>query len=215
MVLGLLATAACGNSNAPADFPLSVGFTPLEPISDLAIFPATTAQGLGPIKAMPSFSGHYVSHARGYVAAPLAKVYLALHDPAASYIHNLNGAPHFAGPPSLNVEPFPVSFRLHYLDPNEPAVGDVLFDVTYRAGPLEGTEEAPIAIGERYQKTWGTDYIRVMSGSLRATAVVGAPELTAVELEAWLDATTQGQSNCDGTLTDLFGDLVATVAALP
>jgi hypothetical protein len=213
LVLGLLATA-CGQSNKPADFPVSVGFTPLEPISDLATFPATTAQGLGPIAHTGNFD-HYGSHVRGFIAAPLATVYQALHDPAASYIHNLNGQPNFADPAMTpNVEPFPISFRLHYLDPSEPIVGNVLFDVTYRGGVLEGTEAEPIAIGERYQKTWGTNYIRVMSGSLRATAADGAPDFTAVEMEAWLDATTQGQSNCDGTLTDLFDDLVGVVASL-
>ena len=62
-------------------------------------------------------------------------------------------------------------------------------------------------IGQRYQKTWGVSDIRVMTGSLVATAVDGAPGVTSVEMVEWLNATTQHQSDCDGTLTDLFGDL--------
>ena len=87
------------------------------------------------------------------------------------------------------------------------------FDVTYRAGPLEGTEAAPITIGQRYKKTCGVENIHVMDGSLRATAVDA--NTTLVEMIAWLSATTQGQADCNGTLTDLFGDLAATLASMP
>jgi hypothetical protein len=70
-------------------------------------------------------------------------------------------------------------------------------------------------IGERYQKTWGTTHIDVMAGSLLATAVDGAPDVTSVEMIAWLKADTQGQSDCNGTVTDLFGNLVAKLQTMP
>jgi len=214
----LLALAAGCGKNHVEDFPLSVGFQPLESIVDSALPPAPVGadlhpEGLGAIMA-PAEPGHFTSHARGYVHAPLAKVYQALHDPASSLIHNTSGGPRLDGPPVMDVEPsFPVSFRVRYS--NATVVGDVKFDVTYRAGPLQGTDAAPVVVGQRYQKTWGTSNIRVMAGSLVATAVDGAPDVTEVEMIAWLDATTQHQSDCDGTLRDLFGDLVAVVAALP
>lgn len=214
-LLALLAPAC--NHNVTDEFPLSVGFEPLEATSPLAAWPAPTAndptpQGLGVIVAVPE-AGHYASHARGYLHAPLAKVYEALKDPAASYIHNTSGGPRLDGPPVLDVEPFPVSFRVRYS--NSTIIGPVKFDITYRGGPLEGTEAALVVVGQRYQKTWGTDHIQVMAGSLVATEVPGAPGVTSVEMIAWLKADTQHQGDCDGTVSDLFGDLVAKLASMP
>jgi hypothetical protein len=216
LAVGLL--AGCGK-NVKDEFPLSEGFQPLEAVGPTVVWLAATATdphppGLGPVVAGPN-NGHYTSYARGYLHAPLAKVYEALHDPAASLIHNQNGTSQLDGAmvpnPALGEEPFPVSFRVRYFTR---ATINVKFDVTYRAGPLDGTDAAPIVIGERYQKTWGIGNIRVMSGSLVATAVAGAPDVTSVEMVAWLDADTQYQSDCDGTLRDLFGDLEATLAAM-
>jgi hypothetical protein len=208
--------AGCGR-NVRDEFPLSVGFQPLEPLTPLAGWPAPTAgdphpQGLGTIVAVPS-GGHDTAHARGYLHAPLARVYEALRDPAASYIHNDGGRPRLDGPPVLDVEPFPISFRVRYA--NATIIGEVKYEVTYRAGPLEGTEAAPLVIAQRYQKTWGTDHIHVMAGSLVATAVDGAPDVTSVEMVAWLRADTQDQGDCNGTVRDLFGELEAKLASMP
>jgi hypothetical protein len=210
-----LLLAGC-NPTRHNDFPLELGFQPVEPVTVLAQWPAPTGtdphpEGLGPVVAVPE-SGHYASHARGYLHAPLAKVYEALHDPAASYIHNSDGGTRLSGT-WMDVEPFPVSFKLRYA--NSTPIGQVEFEVTYRAGPLEGTDAAPVVIGERYQKTWGTTHIQVMAGSLVATAVDGAPDVTSVEMVAWLRADTQYQSDCDGTVRDLFGDLAAKLASMP
>ncbi len=222
LALGLLlvvAGAGCGK-NRPDEFPLAAGFQPLEPAVAAALPPAAAGnvlhpQGLGLVVAAPG-SGHYASHARGYLRAPLARVYEALHDPAASYIHNNGGSPRLdnvPGNPFIGEEPFPISFRIRYS--NETIIGDVKFDLTYRGGPLEGTEAAPLKVGLRYQKTWGSNYISVMSGSLVATPLAADPSITVVEMVAWLDASTQYQSDCDGTLRDLFGDLEGVLAALP
>jgi len=217
LAAGLL--AGCGK-NVKEDFPLSVGFQPLEAAVPAATFRAAEGnelhpQGLGPVVAVAA-SGHYTSHARGYLHAPLSRVYQALHNPEASYVHNESGSTNLdnvAGNPFIGEEPFPVSFRVRYASTS--IIGEIKFDLTYRAGPLEGTEATPVVIGERYQKTWGTTHIDVMSGSLVATAVPGAPDVTAVEMVAWLKADTQDQVDCDGTLVDLFDDLVAVLGALP
>jgi hypothetical protein len=208
--------AACGK-NVRDTFPLSIGYQPVEPVVAAATWPAPVTgdphpQGLGDVVPVPA-SGHYTSHARGYLHAPLAKVYEALHDPAASYLHNDGGGTRLDGDPVFDVEPFPVSFRVRYS--NATIIGDVKYEVTYRGGPLEGTEADPVVIGQRYQKTWGTDHIDVMAGSLVATAVDGAPDVTSVEMVAWLRADTQGQSDCNGTIRDLFGDLEAKLASMP
>jgi hypothetical protein len=216
LALAALALPGC-NHNRVDDFPLELGFQPLEAISPATTWPAPVAgnpfpQGLGPVVAVQE-SGHFASHARGYLHAPLAKVYQALHDPAASYVHNDGGGTRLDGAPTLHVEDFPVSFRIRYS--NNTIIGAVKFELTYRAGPLEGTEVDPLVIGERYQKTWGTDHIQVMEGSLVATAVDGAPEVTSVEMVAWLLADTQHQGDCDGTVRDLFGDLATKLASMP
>jgi hypothetical protein len=218
VLLIVAATLACNPvKNATDEFPLSVGFQPLEPVSPATSWPAASAtdphpQGLGSIVHAPNFN-HYGSHARGYLHAPLAKVYEALRDPAASYIHNSGGVTRLDGSPVLDVEPFPISFRVRYS--NATVIGDVKFDVTYRAGPLQGTEAALVEIGQRYQKTWGVTNITVMTGSLVATAVDGAPDVTSVEMVAWLQADTQKQADCDGTLSDLFDDLEAKLVSMP
>ncbi len=224
LALGLLlvvSAAGCGH-NKVDDFPLAVGFQPLEPVTAAALPPAAAGnvlhpQGLGAVVATPG-NGHYASHARGYLHAPLARVYEALHEPAASLIHNdkSSGLPRLdnvPGNPFMGEEPFPISFRIRYA--NDTVIGDVKFDLTYRGGPLEGTEAVPLKVGLRYQKTWGSTYIDVMSGSLVATPLAADPSITVVEMVAWLDATTQGQADCDGTLRDLFGDLEGVLAALP
>jgi hypothetical protein len=212
-----VSVAGCRKPDRADEFPLEVGFQPLEPLSATAAFPEGVAgdphpQGLGAVVQASTFQ-HWGSHARGYLHAPLGKVYLALQDPAASYIHNDGGGTSRAGDDTFGVEPFPVSFVVHYRNPT--AIGDVHFDVTYRAGPLEGTEADPLVVGQRYQKTFGTGFIDVMAGSLRAYPVDGAPDVTAVELIAWLQAKTQGQADCDGTLRDLFGNLEAKLASMP
>jgi hypothetical protein len=210
-----LLSSAC-ISNETVAFPLEVGFQPLETLSDQALPPAGTEtdphpQGLGNVFPAPG-AGHYTSHVRGYLHAPLATVYEALRDPATSYLHNGGGSTHLDGAPMLDVEPFPISFRVRYA--NSTIIGTVKFEVTYRAGPLEGTEAAPVVIGQRWQKTWGVEDIDVMAGSLVAREVDGAPGVTEVELIAWLKATTQYQSDCDKTVRDLFGNLEAKLASM-
>jgi hypothetical protein len=240
----LLATTALGlagcGKNVTTEFPVSVGFQPIESVSD-ASWPAPLPgdpypEALGDVvrgqtachpdpfgpprwnippiavalQPQIQCDGPDWAHGRGYVHAPLATVYQALHDPAASRIHS----PGDHWTPTLGVEPgYPISFRIRYH--TTPLGVTVDWDLTYRGGPLEGTDAVPTVVGLRYQKTWGSDYIKVESGSLVAAAVDGAPDVTSVELVAWLDAATQGPNDVAGTVTDLFGDLVGVVHALP
>jgi hypothetical protein len=220
--LGLLLVSACGGHNTSVDVPVAVGFSPLEPISQEAVPPPAAGnvlhpEGLGPVIQVPG-SGHYASHARGYVNAPVAKVYQALKDPASGYLNNQDGAPRFDRPPDFNVEPeFPISFVVHYKTVTPVGISSVTtkYDVTVRGGVSSGTELAPLEVGRRYDKTWGTSYIQVMSGSLRARPVPGDEGVTEVELESWLKAETQGQADCDLTVVTQFNKLVAFVATLP
>ncbi len=211
-LLGVAAAAlalACFDENVRDEFPLSAGFQPLEPLDPAATFPAPTdtdphPQALGPIPT-GNRDGHDWAHARGYVHAPLASVYAALHDPATSRIHT-PGA-HWSA--TVGVEPFPISFQIRY------TVYDIItveWDIRYRGGALEGTDAAPTSVGLRYQKIWGTEHIKVESGSLVATEV--APGVTSLETVGWLDAATQGQADVAGTLRDLFDNLTGALAAM-
>lgn len=47
----------------------------------------------------------------------------------------------------------------------------VNFDVTWRHDPLEGTVDDPQVVAARYQKTWGTEFIDLLSGSVIATKI--------------------------------------------
>lgn len=208
----LLLLAAC-QKNVTDPFVADVGFQPLEPALAEASWPAPQEgdpypETLGPI-VRGTASGHDFAHARGYVHASLARVYQALHDPEAGRIHN----PSEEWTPTLGVEPqYPISYRIRYVEYPFPTI-TVVWEVTYRGGALEGTDEAPTVVGFRYQKTWGNDNIRVQSGSLVATEVDTG--VTSVEMVGWLDATTQGPDDVAGTVQDLYGNLLAVLAGLP
>ena len=59
----------------------------------------------------------------------------------------------------------------------------------YRGGPVDGTLDAPLSVGVRYQEVLSNRYVRTQSGSLQAAPVDGAPDVTAVTFVTWLDAT--------------------------
>jgi hypothetical protein len=225
LLLGLaVALAGCNPvSNSDTPFPTSVDFTPLEPTSATAAFPMATTnelcpQGLGNIVRVPTFS-HNGSHARGYLHANVLEVYQALLHPESSYIHNQNGTTVLDRPTEIGVEPFPLSYRIHYRTETGLAGTTIVtrFDVTYRGGVTQGTEAAPVEIGQRFQKTSGIANIKVMTGSLVARDSTACPGvgITEVEMVEWLYADTQHAVDCDGMLTDLFGDLEAVLATLP
>jgi hypothetical protein len=212
VALTLAAAILACNHNVSDGFPHSVGFQPLEPAAD-ASWPAAQGGDLHPAAlgaiVTGTGGGHHWAHARGYLHAPLAKVYAALGEPAASRIHS--DGDHWD--PTFGVEPgFPVSFRIHY------TVHDLItvsWEITYRAGPLQGTDAAPLEVGLRYQKTWGTVHIDVQSGSIVAAPVDGDTSVTSVELVCWLNADGQGESDVAGTVQDWWNDLSAAIAALP
>jgi len=206
----LAVTGSCSACihNRTDDFPLDLGFTPLEPL-DPAVHPPAPEGGddypqkLGVIVGVPGGA-----QAIGYLKYPIEQVYAALSDPRASEIHVPSGG-------NCNIlqgtEPFPISFTVHYSAPSGViGIGDVHWDVAYRAGVSAGSELTPQEIGLRYQKVWGISQIRTMAGSLKAYPTTGDPNVTQVELIERLDA--PGCGTAAGTLVDLFGDLAAVLA---
>jgi hypothetical protein len=90
----------------------------------------------------------------------------------------------------------------------------VKFDVITRMGWLQGSAADPLELGQRSHKTCGTTHIQMMDGSITARPVApadlppGVGAATAVELVYWLEADTQTQADCDGTLRDQWDGLV-------
>ncbi|HEY7724915.1 MAG TPA: hypothetical protein VH880_06255 [Anaeromyxobacteraceae bacterium] len=204
--------AGCGTAKSTCvEFAKAVGFEPLEAVGDEVAWPAPppdlATRALN-VFSYPTLS-HAVAHGRGIVRAPLAKVYAAMKLPRTSRIHS----PGDLWTPTLDVEPeFPVSFQIHYVVHN---VVTVEWDLLYRAGPLEGTSDAPLVAGLRYQKTCGSEHIAEQSGSLVASPLPGDPTATRLELVGWLNASGQDYTVVAGTLEDMYGNLVASLTSMP
>jgi len=221
-LVAVVALASCSLcvKNTHDAFPAELGFSPLEPFDSAnATPPAEDATGPFPEKL-----GHVtyskrntveVSHGTGYIRAAVGDVYTALGDARSSYIHVPGGGSCAEGPPGQGESQFPIAYTIHYASPSGViGIGDVHWDIDYRAGVSTGTEQEPQVIGERYQKVWGISQIATMTGSLLAyPAFEGATTVTQVELEEWLDA--PGCGNSEGTLRDLFYDLTQVVHGAP
>jgi hypothetical protein len=102
---------------------------------------------------------------------------------------------------------------MHYVQGSP--IGDVKWDIDWREGPLEGTVDQPTSVGCLYQKTNGTTFIEQQTGSIVIASVDGDPSVSSLEMVSWLQATGQGPSDSAGTLTDLYGAVIAKVHGLP
>jgi len=205
-----LAIAAAGCSRSyPVPFPLDVGYQPLE--ANEASLPVATAADSAPETLGDPVMGHRngrdFAHGQGYVKAPLAEVWTALHDPKVSEL---------VGPSAEVVpgtEPFPISFSVLYTIHS--IIGTVEWELAYRAGPLEGTVDAPQSIGMRRQEIVANQYVRQQAGSLVATPVQGRSNVTAIAFVVWLDATDSGPEDAWGGVQNWFDHIVAKVHAAP
>jgi len=197
-----LALGSCGSKkDTCSDFPSSVGYQPLEPVQATDGWPPTR----GGSPATPSW-------ARRKTTVPYspARVYQALQSPAASALILPDPTRGDRWASSPGTEPFPITFTVHY------AVFDTItveWDLAYRGGVSQGTPTAPTEIGFRYQKTCGTEYISVQSGSLVARATAD-PNVTELEMVGWLVGYGQGPDTVAGTLTDWLASLQVALAAL-
>lgn len=215
VALAVLPLASCFllPGNRTDVFPLEVGFQPLEDATD-APLPAMNADGTYPqalgTVTEPAADGHFAAHGRGYLLYPLAKVYQAMHDPQAGRLHT-TGSASVTDPWN---EPFPISYAWHYEDSVLGGMVTVQYDVVYRGGVFEGTEAAPTKVGTRYQKTSGVEAIYVLTGSTVALPTPD-PNVTEVDIVAWLRADTQTQGSDDNTVRDQFANLEAVLAAMP
>lgn len=223
-----LVLAGCPD-NVKDPFPKSVGFQPLTYCPQVEVPWPTDAQNpsdLYPeilnVLAAPGCGGalnpdKYVvtshAHARTFLKVPILTVWSKMQptqDGLPNWVHlcddgSIKCVDSWNWLPGAETADFPVSFRMLY---HVDEFISVNWEHTWREGPLKGTVADPLTleVGARYQKTWGIENIRVQTGSfvLRPVGPVTGDEYTSIELVAWLDADTQGQSETEA----VFGSLV-------
>lgn len=201
--LGL--AAGCGADEVT---PFMPGLQPLE--ASTAPAPAATATERYPeVISVRSgrVSAYEWGHGRAYVRAPIARVYEALRDPEVNT--DRRRVSEFMT--TSNSEPeYPFSYRVHNV------VNDVVtleFDVSYRLGPLSGTDSAPTAVAQVYQKTFGSDFITLMRGSVVARQVDA--ETTEIEVVRHLRSIGTDTSDIEQFIRDMYTSLLARVRGQP
>lgn len=226
-----LALAGCPD-NVKDPFPKAVGYQPLtscvtadwptDPLNPADPYPEMLSVVRAPNCGGSLNADEYVvadhAHARGFLKFPILAVWAKLQDP--SWVH-LCDAGYSNGCvdswrylPGLETGDFPVSFRIAYHVDATLGI-NVDWEHTWREGPLEGTVEAPLAVGARYQKTWGIENIRVQTGSFVLRPTDTDPNVTSIELVGWLDAAQSNENTVAGTLTNAYELLRAGLYAPP
>ncbi|MBK8169183.1 MAG: hypothetical protein IPK60_02425 [Sandaracinaceae bacterium] len=148
-------------------------------------------------------------HARGYVHAPIARVWEAMKTP--DVVADRRAVDEYSV--TQDVEPeYVVSFRIRNV------VHDfvtVEFENTWRQDVLEGTEDEPTQVVCNYKKTWGTSFIDLMEGSITLNVVT--PDVTEFAIVQHLDATSADSDEIASASRDMYASVVAFVhdQALP
>lgn len=194
------------------------GFGALEAVNQAVFPPHTTGTPYTPeLGAVVTGSSavpaqHNWAHGRGYVTAPIAKVYLALQDPEASRL--ITGIDQWSV--TLNVESYPISFQIHYVNLQLGGSYRVRWDLLYRGGVTQtDASHNPTEAILEYRRISGDTHLRLEAGSVVATPAPDDPTVTYVEFECWLDADTTDQTTVAGTVHDWFTTLTTVVGALP
>ncbi|MBI2374631.1 MAG: hypothetical protein HYV07_11605 [Deltaproteobacteria bacterium] len=184
----------------PTDFPL--GLEPLE--ENRAAFPSPEPNDPHPEKlvfASLERDGLYSTHARGFIHAPVSRIWAAMLDPLVVADRRKVD--------ELTFESFPrngpvLSFVLHNV------VHDLItveFDITWRLSVARGSEETPEVLAMRFQKTFGSTVIKTLSGSVLVSHVDEG--VASIEMIEHLEALSGGNEE----LVSYLGDLFASVAA--
>lgn len=197
-------TTGCGG-NVETSFP--PGLTPLAPVT-LAVRGATPGNPWPEAISVQSGESDYAwSIGRGFVRAPIARVYEALRDPDVTT--DRRRVTRYTVTP--NVEPtYPGSYRVRNVVED---IVTVEFDMTWRVGPYAGTNEEPTAYAAVYQKTWGSTFIDMIRGSILATRV--DQNVTELQMVRHVKAAQQNESELEQYLLDAFDSVVARVNGRP
>ena len=209
-VIAALAVVGCGGTEATMFPP---GLDPFE-ATNLAPLPAAQPGNMYPEEL--SFGDLHMTyrhpvamrnipsvHARGYIQASPAAVWIAARDPQTGRdpVHS-DG---FTVLAYADDPMYPFSDRTHV---QVHALGTLTeWDVEWRHGVVEGTDAAPTVTSTRWQKTEGSSGISVLEGSLVLRAVAGQPEVTEVDYQYHLAAPFSDQSTIVGYLNVVFARL--------
>ena len=204
-VLFLGLSAGCGGDEATTFPP---GLQPFEAVT--VPLPPATASDPRPevfVTRVGEGADYEWAQGRGYVHAPLARVYEALRDPEVTT--DRRRVTEFSS--TSNTEPeYPFSYRVHYI------VRDLVtieFDMSWRLGPIEGTEAAPTAVSGVYQKTFGSSFIDVLRGDVVARQVDA--NTTDIEMVRHIRSSGAGGPEAEVYLRDKFNSILARVRGQP
>jgi hypothetical protein len=206
---GLFAAFAVGIVACASD--VATEFPPgLEPIEDVGTVPPMGTSGDPHPETLALDKGqdddsNWV-HAAGYVHASVKDVYAALVTPdVIADRHNVTSYT-----TTMNVEDYEVSFRIHY------KIDDIVtveFDVTFREGRVTGTANAPTAVSVVYSKTFGSNLVKMMRGSIEVRAV--DDHTSELRFAQRMVATQTNQDNIAKWTQGIFASVVAKVHGQP
>ena len=198
-------TTGC-DSDEPTEFPS--GLEPLEVCTAPAPDPIEGDATPEDVRFVLGTEDEYSwVHGRGFVHKPLAETWAAMRDPEVSV--DRREVDEWTVEHGVETE-YDFSYVIHN------TVNDIItveFDITWRQGVVEGTVEAPELVGGRFQKTFGTTFIELLSGSIVARAVDDST--TEIELIEHLKATGKGADTAQSFLRDYFTSVVAKAHGNP
>ncbi len=147
------------------------------------------------------------AHARGYLQAPIERVWAAMRTGAAN-VDRRNTTEFMVVP-----EQDPAYAEVFLLKNIVRAAATVTFDIRWRFGIVSGTPAAPRVVAARWSKVFGTSFIEVMRGS--ATAERVSANVTELSLVYQVAAFSRTAEDSGQFLRDLFGSWAAVVRDRP
>ncbi len=206
----LVAIGGCA-TNVPTVFPM--GLEPLE--ANTALPPASVSGNPRP-ETLNYLTGATMDeggreykfvHARGFVNAPLLRLWTAMRTGAANV--DRREVTEFMVIPEE--DPLYVqSWKTHTIIR---AAALVEFDVRWRHGVAAGTVSAPRVVAARWSKTFGSSFIEIMRGSVSATEL--GSDVCSVDIVYHLGAFTRTEAHAAQLVQDMFASWVALVHDRP
>ncbi len=179
----------------------------LAPLEEVNLAPEVPADGdnghpEGVTFASGQFEdGIYWAHAKANIAAPVSTVWTCFQDPET--VVDRREVDEWSV--DFDVEPeFDFSMTLHLIVVDFVTVD---YDSLWLEEAVEGPETAPTRVVVTWQKSDGTNFIKLLSGS--AVLTDDGDDVTRLELIAWLEASSRDEQ----TLVSYLGDLAASVTA--
>lgn len=210
-LLALASVLAGCAANVPTVFP--AGLEPLE--MNTATTPAPVAGDAHPevinvltgTRLDESGREYHFVHARGFIKAPLLRVWAAMRTPAANV--DRREVTEFMVTP----DPDPAYVEAWKTHTIVRGAALVEFDVRWRHGVAAGTVSAPIVVAARWQKTFGSSFIEIMRGSVSASSV--SSDVSQVDFVYHLGAFTRTEEHAAQLVKDIYGSWVALVHDRP